>query len=133
MNVYSNRIAVEDRINVGASFIDGSGVGEIGDDVLKERVIFAQDGILKVSVVLDKFERTVKAEPVIIAKGFMYEKESDDIIRKIRIMLNEDIEKYTKTSMSISELQNSIKKRLRTYLYQETKRNPVVLPVIMEV
>jgi ribonuclease J len=48
-------------------------------------------------------------------------------------MLNEDIEKYTKTSMSISELQNSIKKRLRTYLYQETKRNPVVLPVIMEV
>lgn len=133
MNVYSNRIAVEDRINVGASFIDGSGVGELGDDVLKERVILAQDGILNVSVVLDKFERTVKAEPVIIAKGFMYEKESDDIIRKIRIMLNEDIEKYTKTSMSISELQNSIKKRLRTYLYQETKRNPVVLPVIMEV
>jgi ribonuclease J len=100
---------------------------------LKERVILAQDGILNVSVVLDKSERTVKAEPVIIAKGFMYEKESDDIIRKIRIMLNEDIEKYTKTSMSISELQNSIKKRLRTYLYQETKRNPVVLPVIMEV
>lgn len=133
MNVYSNRIAVEDRINVGASFIDGSGVGELGDDVLKERVILAQDGILNVSVVLDKSERTVKAEPVIIAKGFMYEKESDDIIRKIRIMLNEDIEKYTKTSMSISELQNSIKKRLRTYLYQETKRNPVVLPVIMEV
>ncbi|MDD4501991.1 MAG: ribonuclease J [Clostridia bacterium] len=133
MNVYSNRIAVEDRINVGASFIDGSGVGELGDDVLKERVILAQDGILNVSVVHDKSERTVKAEPVIIAKGFMYEKESDDIIRKIRIMLNEDIEKYTKTSMSISELQNSIKKRLRTYLYQETKRNPVVLPVIMEV
>ncbi|HOD92427.1 MAG TPA: ribonuclease J [Clostridia bacterium] len=133
MNVNSNRITVEERINVGVSFIDGSGVGELGDDVLKERVILAQDGIVNVSIVIDKEARTLKAEPVIITKGFMYEKEYDDIIKKIRIMLNEDIDKYTKSSISISDLQNVIKKRLRTYLYQETKRNPVVLPVIMEV
>ena len=133
MNVNSNRITVEERINVGVSFIDGSGVGELGDDVLKERVILAQDGIVNVSIVIDKEARTLKAEPVIITKGFMYEKEYDDLIKKIRIMLNEDIDKYTNLSISISDLQNVIKKRLRTYLYQETKRNPVVLPVIMEV
>ncbi len=133
MNVYSNKIAVEDRINVGASFIDGSGVGELGDDVLKERVILAQDGILNVTIVLDKSTRSVKAEPVIIAKGFMYEKESDDIIKKVRMMINEDMDKYSKSSMNVNELQNLIKKRLRTYLYQETKRNPVVLPIILEI
>ena len=82
MNVNSNRITVEERINVGVSFIDGSGVGELGDDVLKERVILAQDGIVNVSIVIDKEARTLKAEPVIITKGFMYEKEYDDIIKR---------------------------------------------------
>ncbi|MFA5342226.1 MAG: ribonuclease J, partial [Clostridia bacterium] len=96
-------------------------------------VILAQDGILNVTIVLDKSTRSVKAEPVIIAKGFMYEKESDDIIKKVRMMINEDMDKYSKSSMNVNELQNLIKKRLRTYLYQETKRNPVVLPIILEI
>ena len=135
LNVYSNRITVNEdaKINVGSSFVDGHGVGELGEDVLKERVILASDGILNVSIVLNKFDRKLAAQPVIIPVGFIYESESDDIIRKIRIILDEDIKKYTTTSMSINELQNSVKKRLRTFLYQETKRNPVVLPVIMEV
>lgn len=133
LNVYPNRISVEDKINVGALFVDGHGVGELGDDVHKERVILSSDGILNVSIVLNKFDRKLAAQPVIIPVGFIYESESDDIIRKIRIILDEDIRKYTTTSMSINELQNSVKKRLRTFLYQETKRNPVVLPVIMEV
>ncbi|HPY97844.1 MAG TPA: ribonuclease J [Clostridia bacterium] len=135
LNVYSNRITVNEdaKINVGSSFVDGHGVGELGEDVLKERVILASDGILNVSIVLNKFDKKLAAQPVIIPVGFIYESESDDIIRKIRIILDEDIKKYTTTSMSINELQNSVKKRLRTFLYQETKRNPVVLPVIMEV
>jgi ribonuclease J len=135
MKVYPNRISVDDKdkIKVGLSFVDGHGVGELGDDVLKEREILAGGGILNISIVLNKSDRKSAVEPVIIPVGFVYESESDDIIRKIREMLDEDIGKYTKTSMSINELQNSVKKRLRKFLYQETKRNPVVLPVIMEV
>jgi len=63
----------------------------------------------------------------------MYEKESDDLMRMIKIMLKEDFDKYQKSTLHISDLHNIIKKRLRSYLYQETKRNPVVLPVIIEV
>jgi ribonuclease J len=63
----------------------------------------------------------------------MYEKESDDLMRMIKIMLKEDFDKYQKSALHISDLHNIIKKRLRNYLYQETKRNPVVLPVIIEV
>ena len=135
MKVYPNRISVDDKdkIKVGLSFVDGHGVGELGDDVLKEREILAGGEILNISIVLNKSDRKSAVEPVIIPVGFVYESESDDIIRKIREMLDEDIGKYTKTSMSINELQNSVKKRLRKFLYQETKRNPVVLPVIMEV
>lgn len=133
MKVSSNKITVDEKIAVGASFIDGSGVGDLGDDVLKERMILAQDGILNISAVIDKTTRYLKAEPIITAKGFMYEKESDDLMRMIKIMLKEDFDKYQKSTLHISDLHNIIKKRLRNYLYQETKRNPVVLPVIIEV
>ncbi|MDD4542345.1 MAG: ribonuclease J [Clostridia bacterium] len=133
MKVSSSKITVDEKITVGASFIDGSGVGDLGDDVLKERMILAQDGILNISAVIDKTTRYLKAEPIITAKGFMYEKESDDLMRMIKIMLKEDFDKYQKSTLHISDLHNIIKKRLRSYLYQETKRNPVVLPVIIEV
>lgn len=133
MKVSSSKITVDEKITVGASFIDGSGVGDLGDDVLKERMILAQDGILNISAVIDKTTRCLKAEPIITAKGFMYEKESDDLMRMIKIMLKEDFDKYQKSTLHISDLHNIIKKRLRSYLYQETKRNPVVLPVIIEV
>lgn len=133
MKVFGNKIVVDEKIIVGSTFIDGSGVGDLGDDVLKERMILAQDGILNISAVMEKNSRTIKGKPVITAKGFMYEKESDDIMRTIKIMLAEDFEKYIKSSANIYDLQNVIRKRLRTYLYQETKRNPVILPVIIEV
>lgn len=133
LTVYPNKISITDKITVGSAFIDGSGVGELGDDVLKERTILAQDGIINIVLVVEKNTKILKSEPSISTKGFVYESESEDIARNMKTMLKEDFEKFKNSSMSMIDIQNSIKKRYKQYLYQETKRNPVILPIIIEV
>jgi ribonuclease J len=118
----------------GQVFIDGLGVGDVGNIVLRDRKHLSQDGILTVVVTMDKESGSVIAGPDIISRGFVYVRESEDLMEqareRVREALRECEEKHI-TEWPI--IKTNIRESLRVYLYEKTKRRPMILPIIMEV
>jgi ribonuclease J len=118
----------------GQVFVDGLGVGDVGNIVLRDRKHLSQDGILTVVVTLDKESGTVIAGPDIISRGFVYVRESEDLMEqareRVRAALRECEEKHITEWPTIKA---NIREVLRVYLYEKTKRRPMILPIIMEV
>lgn len=118
----------------GQVFVDGLGVGDVGNIVLRDRKHLSQDGILTVVVTIEKQSNQVIAGPDIITRGFVYVRESEDLMDKAR-----EVVKGTLTSCSEkgiidwSTLKMNIKNDLRLFLYERTKRKPMILPIIMEI
>ncbi|WP_456275442.1 ribonuclease J [Bacillus sp. AK128] len=121
------------KINTGNILIDGLGIGDVGNIVLRDRRLLSQDGILVVVVTLSKDRNHLKAGPEIISRGFVYVRESEkllvdatDIVRQI---VNKCIEEK---NMDWSSIKVSIRDSLNQFLYEKTKRRPMILPIIME-
>ncbi|MEG1255286.1 ribonuclease J [Clostridium sp.] len=118
----------------GQVFVDGLGVGDVGNIVLRDRKHLSQDGILTVVVTMGKGTGTVIAGPDIISRGFVYVRESEDLMDRARDVVKDALtqceEKHITEWPSIKA---SIRESLRVYLYEKTKRRPMILPIIMEV
>ena len=118
----------------GQVFVDGLGVGDVGNIVLRDRKHLSQDGILTVVVTIEKETGKVVAGPDIISRGFVYVRESEDLIEEakaqVRIVLKNCEENKIKEWATIK---SSVKDVLRNFLYERTKRNPMILPIIVEV
>ncbi|RRH41709.1 ribonuclease J [Clostridioides difficile] len=129
-----NSAKVANRIQTGNILVDGLGVGDVGNIVLRDRKHLSEDGLMIVVVTISKDEGKVLAGPDIISRGFVYVRESEDLMDGakdiIKNVLNECEEKNIK---EWAYLKNNIKENLKEYLYQKTKRNPMILPIIMEV
>ena len=125
---------VSGTIPVGNVLIDGLGVGDVGTIVLRDRKHLSEDGLMIVVVTISKEDGKVLAGPDIISRGFVYVRESEDLMdgakNVIKNVLTECEERNIK---EWAYLKNSIKDNLKDYLYQRTKRNPMILPIIMEV
>ena len=125
---------VSGTIPVGNVLIDGLGVGDVGNIVLRDRKHLSEDGLMIVVVTISKEDGKVLAGPDIISRGFVYVRESEDLMdgakNVIKNVLTECEERNIK---EWAYLKNSIKDNLKDYLYQRTKRNPMILPIIMEV
>ena len=125
---------VNGRVRTGAIFVDGIGVGDVGNVVLRDRRMLAEGGMLIVVATIDKESKTLFSEPYIVTRGFVYVKESEDLMNEVKQITQTEIEMLLENETNeILVMKNRIKKALERYLYEKTKRRPSIFPIIMEV
>ena len=125
---------VSGTVPAGKVFVDGTGVGDVGSVVLRDRKHLAQDGMIVVCVNLSSQDGSVISGPDIITRGFIYVKESEDLMEELRTVAMEAIDRCSrKRTRDWATIKAAIKNDLSGYLYKTTKRNPMILPVIMEI
>ncbi len=124
---------INGAVPAGKVFVDGTGVGDVGSVVLRDRKHLAQDGMIVVCVNLSAQDGSVITGPDIITRGFIYVKESEDLMEDLRNVAIEAIERCSRKNRDWATLKSAIKNDLSGYLYKTTKRNPMILPVIMEI
>ncbi len=121
------------QVQNGFVFVDGLGVGDVGNVVLRDRQRLADDGILLVAFALDAENRVVSG-PEIVTRGFVYVKESEDVIEDIHMLVDDTICEFLERGESgRNKLKNQIKEAVSEYVWKRTKRRPMVLPVILDV
>ncbi len=133
MRIENKKVYIDEKVEAGISLIDGLGMGAMADDVIRDRIFMGQGGIINIIAVVDKTSKKLKSEPVIKTNGFVYEDEYKNVINIIEKLINIEFEKYQSSNMKVNELQNSIRKRLKSYLYLETRRSPMIIPTIIEI
>ena len=125
---------VNGTVPAGKVYVDGTGVGDVGSVVLRDRKHLAQDGMIVVCVNLSSQDGSVITGPDIITRGFIYVKESEDLMDELREVAMEAIERCQRKHVrDWATIKSAIKNDLSGYLYKTTKRNPMILPVIMEI
>ena len=121
-------------IQAGRILVDGLGVGDVGNIVLRDRKHLAEDGLMIIVVTMTKENGTVVAGPDIISRGFVYVRESEDLMEEAREVVREVLDDCEEQNIrEWSLLKSSIRDRLKDFLFQKTKRRPMILPIIMEV
>lgn len=122
------------KVQVGNVLIDGLGVGDVGNIVLRDRKLLSQDGILVVVVTLSKQNATILSGPDIISRGFVYVRESEELLEEANRLVTQTLQKMMVENVSDwSSLKSGVKEVLGRYLYEQTRRRPMILPIIMEV
>ena len=123
-----------DTVTAGKVLVDGTGVGDVGSVVLRDRKHLAQDGMIVVCLNLSSQDGGIISGPDIITRGFIYVKESEELMESLREVAMEAVERcQRKRIRDWSTIKSAIKNDLSGYLYKTTKRNPMILPVIMEI
>ncbi|KZE53066.1 ribonuclease J [Brevibacillus parabrevis] len=122
------------KVHAGNVLIDGLGVGDVGNIVLRDRKLLSQDGILVVVVTLSKQNGTILSGPDIISRGFVYVRESEELLDEANRIVTQTLVKCMEENVNEwSSLKNNVKESLGRYLYEQTRRRPMILPIIMEV
>ena len=125
---------VKPSVPAGKVFVDGTGVGDVGSVVLRDRKHLAEDGMIVVVVNLLAEDGSVITGPDIITRGFIYVKESEELMEQLQEVAMEAIERCQRKNVrDWSAIKSAIKNDLSGYLYKTTKRNPMILPVISEI
>ena len=126
--------AITEKVQTGAILVDGLGVGDVGNIVLRDRQRLAEDGILIVVLTLEKYGNQVLAGPDIVSRGFVYVRESEDLMEEARAVINDALDEcIDKNITDWGKIKNIMKDSLSDFLWKKTKRNPMILPIIMEV
>jgi len=122
------------KVPSGNVLIDGLGVGDVGNIVLRDRKLLSQDGILVVVVTLSKQDGTIVSGPDIISRGFVYVRESEGLLEEANRIVSSTLEKLMSENVNEwASLKTSVKDALGRFLYEQTRRRPMILPIIMEV
>ena len=125
---------INGTVPAGKVFVDGTGVGDVGSVVLRDRKHLATDGMIVVCVNISAYDGELVSGPDIITRGFIYVKESEELMDELREVVLEAIDRCSRRRIrDWTVLKSAIKNDLSGYLYKTTKRNPMILPVIMEV
>ena len=133
VEVTQDSIKIKDHIACGNVFVDGLGVGDIGQIVLRDRQVLAQDGILMVVLTVDKETGLPLAGPDIVSRGFVYVRDSEELLEKARERVLESFIGLNGHASDWSFVKDKIKHTLSEYLYEKTHRRPMILPLVMEV
>ena len=125
---------IADHVQAGRVFVDGSRVGDVGSVVLRDRKHLAEDGMIVVTIALSSLDNSLVGGPDVLTRGFIYEKDSEDLIEEVKRVVHESLascrhQKITDTN----GIKNKIRTNLTGYLYKTTKRSPMILPMIISI
>lgn len=133
LEINENEAKLTGSVQVGKVFVDGLGVGDVGNIVLRDRQHLSQDGLIIVVLTMDSKGNLV-AGPDVISRGFVYVRESENLMDGVKELINVEVMNCVDNHISDwSTIKTTIKDSLREYIFQKTKRNPMILPIIMEV
>ncbi len=125
---------IVDHVQAGAILVDGLGVGDVGNIVLRDRQNLAQNGIIIVVLTLEKYSNQLLAGPDLVSRGFVYVRESEDLLEEARQVVLEAVQECLDRRVSDwGKIKNIIRDSLSDFLWKRMKRNPMILPIIMEV
>lgn len=125
---------VTNKINAGLTFVDGLRVGEVGDIVIRDRQRLSRHGIIIVVVTIDQNNGTLIAGPDIISRGFVYVRKSEDFLEEARMKVTDTLKICEKEKLTDWMLiKNHIRDTLSKYIYENTKRRPMIIPIVMEI
>ncbi len=129
-----NKSRIAGSVTAGSVMVDGSGVGDIGNVVLRDRKLLSEDGIFTVVITLNKQTGALLAQPEILSRGFVYEKNSEELLKETRELVKAKAAQFEKNHRSSwSSIKNDIRNSIKNYLYERTKRRPMVMPIIIEI
>lgn len=125
---------VTGKVQAGGILVDGLGVGDVGNIVLNDRKLLSQNGLIIATVTLQKHASQILAGPDIVSRGFVYVRESESLMEGAREVVLEAVEECLERNISDwARIKTSIKEALSNYIWKNTKRNPMILPIITEV
>ena len=127
------KAAIVGKVHTGAILVDGLGVGDVGNIVLRDKQNLAENGIIIVVLTLEKYTGQLVAGPDIVTRGFVYVREAEELLDEARAIVTDSVLRcLDKNITDWSKIKNIIKDDLSEYLWKKMKRNPVILPIIME-
>ena len=122
------------QVQSGIVLVDGLGVGDVGNIVIRDRQMLSENGMILVVFSLDSKTAKLVGGPDIITRGFVYVRESENLIDNVKIIIKKELSKCEENHVTDwATIKSVIKDTLRDYIYKETKRNPMILPIIMEI
>ncbi len=134
LEISENEAKINGTVPVGKVMVDGLGVGDVGNIVLKDRQHLSQDGLIIVALAMDSSTGEIVSGPEIISRGFVYVRESENLMEDMKYAIRKELSRLEEahiTDWAVIKL--TIKDTLKDFLLQKNKRNPMVLPIILEV
>jgi ribonuclease J len=133
LEITSKSAKINGNVQSGSIMVDGLGVGDVGDVVLRDRKILSEDGLMIIVATIDA-SGSLAANIEVMSRGFVYVKESEKLIEEVRnIAKDAVIKSINKKGSNLSAIKNAIKEDLSTFLYRKTMRRPMIIPIIVEV
>lgn len=130
----NDSLAITGIVPTGGVLVDGLGIGDVGNVVLRDRKHLSEDGLIIVVMAIDRDDGKLVSGPDIVSRGFVYVRESEDIIENSRELTRQIIASYENLDGSEWQaMKNRIKDELHRYIFEKIKRNPMILPIIMEI
>ena len=136
INLTANRIFIDQkRVPSNYVMVDGLGIGDVGEVVLRDRQTLAKDGMFVIIVVVDRQAGKVRGSPDIISRGFVYLRESKELLKETRLRVIRIVNRAagSRGAVNWSYVKDEIRNKIGEFLFSRTKRRPMVLPVIIEV
>ena len=125
---------IADHVQAGRVFVDGSRVGDVGSVVLRDRKHLAEDGMIVVTIALSSMDNSLVGGPDVLTRGFIYEKDSEDLIEEVKRVVHESLASCRHQKITDANgIKNKIRTNLTGYLYKTTKRSPMILPMIISI
>ncbi|MBQ4611033.1 MAG: ribonuclease J [Clostridia bacterium] len=129
-----NKGRLAGSVTAGSVMVDGSGIGDIGNVVLRDRKLLSEDGIFTAVITLNRQTGALLAAPEILSRGFVYEKSSEELLKEARELVRSKAAQFEKSHKgNWASIKNDIRNSLKNYLYEQTRRRPMVLPIIIEI
>ncbi len=134
LELEENQARVVDKVTAQGILVDGLGVGDVGNIVLRDRQHLSENGLLVVVVTLEKYTNEILSGPDIVSRGFVYVRESENLLVEAKTVVEDALDKcLNRNSSDWSKMKNVIKDSLGDFVWKRTKRSPMILPIIVEV
>ena len=134
LELNENEAKLTTSVPSGKILVDGLGVGDVGNIVLRDRQHLSQDGLIIIVMTMDAASGEIVSGPDVISRGFVYVRESENLMEDVKNQIREEVRYFEERNITDwSTIKTALKDNLRDYIFQKTKRNPMILPIIMEV
>ena len=134
LELNQNEAKLTTSVPNGRVLVDGLGVGDVGNIVLRDRQHLSQDGLIVIVIGMDSNTGEVVSGPDVVSRGFVYVRESENLMDDLKCVIRDEVHKLEENHISDwSTIKSTLKDKLRDYIFEKTKRNPMILPIILEV